>query len=202
MKDFTLAKESNGGAKTLVFLGLGSNRTFMNKTPLELLTCACVSLYKLLKNMQVSSVYRTEAMYVKEQDDFYNMAVSGFYEGTAVELLEEVHKIESVYGRDRTKEIRNGPRPLDIDIEFFGSSSVKIDEPYENYLVLPHPRAKERAFVLKPLLELFPKYAEIKSSSIDLYGNLLNKLENQRVELCLSDKEMLSKLKAAQNVNC
>lgn len=134
-----------------VALGLGSNKKFSGLRPEEILGGAVFELSKILRGVEISSVYRTKAMYVLDQDDFYNMALAGFLdEGiSARDLLEKIHEIEASFGRDREKEIRFGPRPLDIDIEFFGNQ--KISEPD---LQIPHPRLKERAFVLIPLLEV------------------------------------------------
>ena len=61
-------------------------------------------------------------------------------------LLAELQAIEARHGRQRS--FRNAPRTLDLDILLFGSH----DEPRD--LTLPHPRMHERAFVLKPLLEI------------------------------------------------
>lgn len=135
----------------IVALGLGSNKKFSGLRPEEILGGAVFELSKILRGVEISSVYRTKAMYVLDQDDFYNMAMAGFLdEGiSARDLLEKIHEIEASFGRDREKEIRFGPRPLDIDIEFFGNQ--KISEPD---LQIPHPRLKERAFVLIPLLEV------------------------------------------------
>ena len=58
---------------TRVLLGLGSNKSFAGKTPLELLSGAGKRLSEVLVNAKFSSVYKTRAMYVEDQDDFYNM---------------------------------------------------------------------------------------------------------------------------------
>ncbi|MDE5775790.1 MAG: 2-amino-4-hydroxy-6-hydroxymethyldihydropteridine diphosphokinase [Treponemataceae bacterium] len=136
---------------TPVALGLGSNKKFSCLFPEEILGGAIFELSKILHNIEFSSVYRTKAMYVVDQEDFYNMALVGLLDDgiCARALLEKIHEIEAAFGRDREKEIRFGPRSLDIDIEFFGRQ--KILEPD---LQIPHPRLKERAFVLTPLLEV------------------------------------------------
>ena len=56
-----------------VLLGMGSNRVFEDKTPLEILDCACTELEKIMQPLSFSSVYRSKAMYVENQEDFYNM---------------------------------------------------------------------------------------------------------------------------------
>lgn len=142
---------------SFVVLGLGSNTSWNGMNCMALLRGAVSSLSSVLANVVWSSVYRTKPMYETDQSDFYNMVVTG----TAGEsiapglLLEAIHKIESSFGRDRSKEKRNGPRPLDIDIELFGNSVIHTDD-----LEIPHPRIKERAFVLIPLLEILPDSAD------------------------------------------
>lgn len=140
---------------TAVALGLGSNKTFSGLRPQEILGGAVFELSKILRGVEISSVYRTKAMYVVDQEDFYNMALVGFLDDgiTARALLEKTQAIEAAFGRDREKEIRFGPRSLDIDIEFFGEKKI-----LESDLQIPHPRLKERAFVLVPLLEVLDKF--------------------------------------------
>lgn len=140
-----------------VLLGLGSNQTFNNLSPIEVLHSACDELSLILESPVFSSIYQTKAMYVTKQDDFYNMAALGFVndDEDPYEFLEKIHKIENKYGRDREKEIRFGPRPLDIDIELFGD--FVSDDPV---LTIPHSRIKERAFVLVPALEILRKSAD------------------------------------------
>lgn len=115
-------------------------------------------------------------MYYTAQDDFYNMAVAGFFDGTPYELLDFIHQVEARFGRNRTAEFRNGPRPLDVDIELFGS--VRLNEPD---LQLPHPRLTERAFVLIPMLEILAESAE--SIDTEFYAACLRKLPDQGVRL-------------------
>lgn len=136
---------------TAVALGLGSNKKFSCLRSEEILGGAVSELSKILCGVRFSSVYRTKAMYVSDQDDFFNMALVGFLDDDvgARALLEKIHEIEAAFGRDREKEIRFGPRSLDIDIEFFGRQKI-----LESDLQIPHPRLKERAFVLVPLLEI------------------------------------------------
>ena len=98
-------------------------------------------------------------MYYENQDDFYNMALSGFLDDAILPevLLEKIHLIEKEFGRNREKEIRNGPRSLDIDIEYIEGLSLNTEN-----LKIPHPKIKERAFVLVPVLEILDKTADEK----------------------------------------
>ena len=66
-------------------------------------------------------------------------------------LLERAHAVERIFGRNREKEERWGPRTLDIDLIAY--NDLTLNEPD---LVLPHPRLFERAFVLVPLAEIVP----------------------------------------------
>ena len=140
-----------------VALGLGSNKSYGGMSCLQILRAAVAELDKLFTGLECSGVYKTRAMYYLDQDDFYNLAVLGYVDdkASAFDLLETIHKIEARYGRDRSKEIRNGPRSLDIDIELYGSQTISAEN-----LLVPHPMLKERAFVLVPLVEILAKDAD------------------------------------------
>ncbi len=170
---------------TAVALGLGSNKTFSNLRPQEILGGAVFELSKIFRGVEISSVYRTKAMYVSDQDDFYNMALVGFLdEGiTARALLERTQAIEAAFGRDREKEIRFGPRSLDIDIELFGEKEI-----LESDLQIPHPRLKERAFVLVPLLEVMDKLDKAQ-------------FVNQGASLSLNESQIVSSNAIAHSAN-
>lgn len=102
-----------------------------------------------MESCKLSPLYRSAAMYVTEQPDFLNAVISGEYEGTPEQLLDLVQKIESDLGRIRSQELRRGPRTMDIDILLFGNKKIENSE-----LSIPHSLMRERAFVLKPLLDL------------------------------------------------
>ena len=110
-----------------------------------------------LNDIRISSVYITKPQDYLDQDDFYNMVVSGNYAGNPVSLLKTLQQIEADYGRNREAEIPKGPRTLDIDILFFGNKIVTLDNPP---LIIPHPAVYRRAFALIPLLELYPDYLD------------------------------------------
>ena len=138
-----------------VLLGLGSNQSYNNKSPLQLLASAGEELCDLMSDCVFSSVYKTPAMYVTDQEDFYNAAALGYVADDAdpFDFLHKINEIEAKYGRDRTKEVRFGPRSLDIDIELFGDQSIDAPD-----LQIPHVRMEERAFVLIPSIEVL-KYS-------------------------------------------
>jgi 2-amino-4-hydroxy-6-hydroxymethyldihydropteridine diphosphokinase len=98
-----------------------------------------------------SSDYRTPPWGVTEQPAFVNRVVSISTTLTPLELLARCQAIERQFGRDRAKEQRWGPRPLDIDLLAYGDVTMATPD-----LTLPHPRLFERAFVLVPLAEIAP----------------------------------------------
>ena len=67
------------------------------------------------------------------------------------ELLAELQRLEREAGRTREREVRHGPRVLDLDLLYYGELAL-----CEPGLELPHPRAEERLFVLEPLAEIAP----------------------------------------------
>lgn len=97
----------------------------------------------------LSPVYETKPVGGPEQDDFLNVVIVANSRVAPESLLERVLNIEEAMAR--TREVRWGPRTLDIDIVMMGD--VTSDDPA---LVLPHPRAHERAFVLRPWYDVDP----------------------------------------------
>lgn len=131
------------------FLGLGGNVG----DAVETLTSAVYALHDTagIAVEDVSGIYETAPWGGVEQEPFLNGVVRIATTLSPTELLTEVQTTEAAYGRDRTTEQRWGPRTLDIDILLYGDETVVTDE-----LEIPHPRLHERAFVLVPLLEVFP----------------------------------------------
>lgn len=97
----------------------------------------------------VSPVYETAPVGGPEQGAFLNAVIVVDHDGTPRSLLERARAAEEAF--DRVREVRWGPRTLDVDVIAFGE--VRSDDPE---LTLPHPRAHLRAFVLRPWLDLDP----------------------------------------------
>ncbi|MDR1903877.1 MAG: 2-amino-4-hydroxy-6-hydroxymethyldihydropteridine diphosphokinase [Treponema sp.] len=157
------------GQKNLTVLGLGSNKG----DSIGILQEAVVCLKDVLGEVLQAPVYRSAALYVTEQADFFNTAVCGVYEKTPYDLLKIIHQIEARFGRDRRYERRWGERTLDIDILLFGDLWVK-EEPV---LEIPHPRLKERRFALAPLLDILPDAKDPLTGQP--YGIFLEKVISQ-----------------------
>jgi 2-amino-4-hydroxy-6-hydroxymethyldihydropteridine diphosphokinase len=99
-----------------------------------------------------SSDYRTPPWGVEDQPPFINLCIAVSTSLPPRDLLARGLKVERAFGRDRARERRWGPRPLDIDLLAY--DEVTLDGPD---LILPHPRLLERAFVLVPLAEIAPE---------------------------------------------
>ena len=97
----------------------------------------------------MSPVYETAPVGGPEQDNFLNLVVQLDTELTPTQLLGVCHRIES--SAERVRDVRWGPRTLDIDIIWM--DGVTMDD---ERLTIPHPRWKERRFVLAPLRDLAP----------------------------------------------
>lgn len=100
--------------------------------------------------VRASSVIETEPLGVPDEFAglrFLNQAAIFETELSPLEFSRRMHAIEDSLGRVRT--VRNGPRTIDLDLIDFAGAQMSSPE-----LTLPHPRAKERDFVMKPLAEL------------------------------------------------
>jgi 2-amino-4-hydroxy-6-hydroxymethyldihydropteridine diphosphokinase len=98
---------------------------------------------------RASAVYETEPVGGVAQDAYWNMVVEVATDATARELLERARLAEAA--RDRVRDLRWGPRTLDVDVLLVGDE--RSDDPE---ILVPHPRMYERSFVLVPLHELAP----------------------------------------------
>jgi len=105
---------------------------------------------KLLKR---SSDYKTPPWGVEDQPPFINACILIETALPPPELLARGQMVERLFGRERARETRWGPRTLDIDLIDYGGEIIN-----ESELTLPHPRALERAFVLVPLAEIVPDW--------------------------------------------
>jgi 2-amino-4-hydroxy-6-hydroxymethyldihydropteridine diphosphokinase len=128
-----------------VYLALGANLGDRRAN----IRAALTSLPPLVAVEAVSPLYESQPQPPSAQPYYLNGACRVTTDLSPRELLRYVKQIEWQLGR-RPGE-RWGPRPIDIDIALYGDQVV--DEPD---LQVPHPRLAERAFVLRPLLDLDP----------------------------------------------
>ena len=128
-----------------VYLGLGSNMG--NRQ--ENLDRVLEFLSQRMRVERVSSVYDTEPVGNTKQPRFLNLACQVSTGLEPMALLTLVKGIESKLGR--LSHTSNLPRPIDIDILFYGDQVIEIPK-----LTIPHPKLTDRAFVLIPLAEIAP----------------------------------------------
>lgn len=152
-----------------VYLSLGSNM----ESRIGYLEKA-ISKLRLMKGSEVtaiSSIYETDPVGYIDQPSFLNLVVCLKTTLPPFELLAETQQIENELGRKR--EIRWGPRTIDLDILLYDQENMKMES-----LTLPHPRMWQRSFVIIPLLEVAPDL------SFDVQGVTLKQVYDQ-----LQDKE-------------
>ncbi len=128
-----------------VAIALGSN---LGDRPASL-AFAVTSLQRRLGNLRVSGWYETEPQGVGPQPGYLNGVAVGEWDGTARQLLEVLLAVEAAAGRTRPHP--GAARTLDLDLILAGP--IVLDEPG---LKVPHPRFRERRFVLEPLVEIEP----------------------------------------------
>jgi len=139
-------------------LGLGGNLGDVRTTLGRAVTALCDG--REVKLVARSSDYRTPPWGVPDQPPFINLAIVVETALTPRALLDRALRVEAMFGRDRTKERRWGPRILDIDIIAFDALEIE-----ESGLTLPDPHLLERAFVLAPLAEIAP-HRKIKGTTV------------------------------------
>src|SRR5579871_654491 len=132
-------------------LGLGGNLGDIQTTLDRAVAALCDG--REVQLIARSSNYCTPPWGVIDQPPFINLAIMVETTLSPRALLDRALHIEARFGRDRTKEKRWGPRPLDIDILAY--DAIEVEEPG---LTLPHPHLLERVFVLAPLAEIAPDH--------------------------------------------
>lgn len=136
-----------------VVIALGANL----EDPARAVRAAVLRLRRLrgLRGVRVSGLYGSAPVGGPEQPDYVNAVAVARTRLTPGSLLAALHRVEADFGR--TREVRWGPRTLDLDLVQYGDpadgTDVLSDDPE---LTLPHPRAHERAFVLRPWLDADP----------------------------------------------
>ena len=100
---------------------------------------------------KVSNFYTTDPVGYEDQDQFVNCVFEINTLQTPSELMDTLLEVEKDFKRERI--IRWGPRTLDLDI-IFDNDIISYDE----HILIPHPRAHERQFVMKPMCDINPYY--------------------------------------------
>lgn len=100
---------------------------------------------------KVSNFYTTDPVGYEDQDQFVNCVFEINTLQTPSELMNTLLEVEKDFKRERI--IRWGPRTLDLDIIFYNDIIS-----YDEHILIPHPRAHERQFVMKPMCDINPYY--------------------------------------------
>ncbi len=127
-----------------LYIGIGSN---MGDRLANLIKARQLIESKFNVQALVSSIYNTEPWGFKDQPSFLNQVVFIKTDKKPLAILDELHSIESEFGRERTQ--LNGPRIIDLDLLLLDTIYFKCPS-----LSIPHPFIQERKFVLVPLVEL------------------------------------------------
>lgn len=151
-----------GAPEARAWLGLGTNQGDREAN----LRAALAALSGLGRIEAVSAVYQSEPVGYTEQPDFWNLVVRLATPLAPRPLLDEAHRIEDALGR--TRPFPDAPRTMDIDLLLY--DDVAVGEPA---LTVPHPRLRERGFVLRPLAEVDPelRHPVTRESILDLAGS-------------------------------
>ena len=151
---------------TLAYIGIGSNLGDRSAH----LQAALGAMSRIGTISRGSSIYETAPVGGVEQDPFLNAVVALETDLGPRELLDGLLGIEAARGRRR--DVRWGPRTLDLDLLVYGDS--RLDEPG---LTIPHPEIGNRRFVLVPLVEADPRL----SSGDGLYAHSLGGVADQAI---------------------
>ena len=132
-----------------VYIAAGSNLGDKEETLKE-------AIYKIDKRKdcvvtKVSNFYTTDPVGYEDQDQFVNCVFEINTLQTPSELMDTLLEVEKDFKRERI--IRWGPRTLDLDIIFYNDIIS-----YDEHILIPHPRAHERQFVMKPMCDINPYY--------------------------------------------
>ena len=141
-------RRSQGPQSALVFVALGSNLGDSRRIVLD-----AMSRLQRFSNQSIlkSSLWQTSPVNCPPGSPLFVNAVVGFMphtDETVESLLEKLHKLEKEFGR-LPKIVLNEPRLLDLDLIAFGAETRNTPD-----LIVPHPRAHLRRFVLQPMSEI------------------------------------------------
>ncbi|AGF49263.1 2-amino-4-hydroxy-6-hydroxymethyldihydropteridine diphosphokinase [Candidatus Kinetoplastidibacterium galati] len=150
------------------YIGLGSNQG----DSISIIDKAISDLFLIFGSNSIKSKLYISAPVQADGPNFINAVVKIFTQKTPLELLGILQDLEKKYGRKRI--YKNSPRTLDLDILLYDHKVI-----YSKILTIPHPRMKDRAFVLKPITDI--------DSHIEIpyYGNaqeLLNNIRDQYIK--------------------
>ena len=158
-----------------IIIGVGGNiNSEDGMHPIE----TCNKAICLLKDYSIevkkqSKWYNSEPIPKSNQPNFFNCVVIAITKSNEYDVLKFLHKIEAEFGRRRNK--INEPRSIDLDLIDYSNKVLE-----NKNLIIPHPRAHLRKFVMGPLAEINPNWIHpiLKVNVLDI----LKKLNKQKLE--------------------
>ena len=167
----------------MIHLNIGSNLNSIHGSRFDNISIAIQLLIEAkIKIEKISNFYETPSYPNQKLPKFLNVGILANKNLNLLRLFKDINLIQKKIGRKKTK--KNDPRVIDIDIiDFNGLIKDSKD------LVLPHPRAHLRNFVLYPILEIDPKWSHpiLKKNARFLINNLSQK---SRIEITRLNKNV------------
>ncbi len=162
--------DSLGGSpqRLVAVVGLGANLGVPERT----FAAACARLATFARLNRASALYDSAPIGGPAQPAFVNAAALVEYDGGPEQLLARLLEVERVLGRRRG--VRFGPRVLDLDL-LWAARTVS----FKALVRVPHPRLTQRAFALRPLLDVAP--AAVDPITGRPYTKYLSQLQGQQI---------------------
>ena len=170
----------------MIHINIGSNLNSNFGSKIHNITIAINLLIESkIKISKISKIYETPSYPNQNFPKFLNVGISINFDNDCLDLLKIINLIEKKIGRIKTK--KNNPRVVDIDIiDFKGVINNSKD------IILPHPRAHLRNFVLYPILEIDPNWSHPVFKKNAQF--LINKLsQKSRIEITRLQKNVIIK---------
>ena len=162
--------------ETIIALGSNLGNAIFN------LRCAVKELENIGNIKKFANIYVSSPYGYKSQSNFFNTAIKLLTNQQPLELINNIYEIEKKLKKN--KKIINGPRNIDLDIIFFGKQIFN-----KKNLIIPHPRAAERDFVLYPILDIDPFFRHpLEKKSVKV---LSQELQNKYIIKRLSYRNLI-----------
>ena len=165
-----------------VVVAVGANLPWGESSPADTVRSAldALSHHPAVHGLRASGVVGSDPVGGPEQPRYANAVATLSTALSPMSLLRELHRVEATF--DRTREVRWGARTLDLDLIQYGDPSTDTDVVSERpHLLLPHPRAHERGFVLTPWHDVDPEAVLRHGGSVVAVADLLAGLDTSDI---------------------
>ena len=161
--------------KNKIIIGVGGNIYSENGIhPIDVCTKAINTLVNYSINVEKKSKwYNSEPIPKSDQPNFFNCVILASSKLNEYDVLKSLHEIEKKFGRKRNQ--INEERSIDLDLIDYESKVLQNDK-----IIIPHPRAHLRKFVIEPLSEIIPKWTH-PVLQVNVF-EILKSLDKQKLE--------------------